>query len=62
MTPQVLDYPPNPREGGGGGGTPSDGLQYTDTGRLHLKGVPFSCFRYMKGYKGISLVEVYIKG
>ena len=59
MTPQVLDYPPNPREGGG---TPYDGLQYTGTGRLHLKGVPFSGFRYMKGYKGISLVEVYIKG
>ena len=57
MTPQVLDYPPNPREGRGGG-TPYDGLQYTGTGRLHLKGVPFSGFRYMKGYKGISLVEV----
>ena len=32
-------------EGGGGGGTPYNGIY----GRLHPKGVPFSDLRYMEG-------------
>ena len=40
--------------GGGGAALPIMGY----TGRLHLKGVPFSGFRYSER-EGISLVKVY---
>ena len=38
------------RSGGGGGGSPYDGLH----GRLHPNGEPFSGFSYVKGPKGLT--------
>ena len=54
MTPQVLDYPPNPGGRGRGGGTPYDGLHGEASPK---RGIFFRIQVYEK--VGISLVEVY---
>ena len=56
ISTEVLDFVVKLLSLGGGGVLPI----MVDTGRLHPKGVPFSCFRHIQRVE-ISQVEVYKK-